>query len=314
MNTPKIAYCNSEFDRNYLLRKDSNWINEQHQQAKSNVLVVWRNRPLTQSMNQATPPKLQYCSYEFVQSVIGDARQMTFLGTLEGKSYFTVDVSHLDADKSNPFTQIAQFVDLRVSGPVLPAVEASFAAYAKGMLYWQRNHRFCGKCGHQQFTFQAGHVMQCSNKVCAKESFPRTDPAVIMLVENRSRRGERQCLLGRQASWPKGCYSTLAGFVEPGESLEQAVKREVKEETGVDVNNIHYTGSQPWPFPGSIMLGFSATATSSCIDLGDDELEDARWFSEQEVRSAGHWQDEAAALRLSRTDSISHYLIQSWAS
>jgi NAD+ diphosphatase len=139
---------------------------------------------------------------------------------------------------------------------------------------------FCGICGSSAHSAAAGNSRVCANKDCGREIFPRVDPAIIVLVAN----GE-SCLLGRQATWPEGRYSTIAGFVEPGESLEDAVRREVYEETNVHVGKVSYHSSQPWPFPSSLMLGFVAEATSKEIVLNDGELEDARWFTREELVS-----------------------------
>ena len=154
---------------------------------------------------------------------------------------------------------------------------ASLLAYASAMIKWHRRTRFCGKCGKQTRAIQSGHVRHCGS--CDIQHFPRLDPAIIVLVTN-----DDKCLLGRQSSWDPGRYSTIAGFVEPGESLEDTVSREVLEETGVITGNVRYHSSQPWPFPSSLMLGFFAEAESSLINLGDDELEDAQWFSKQDIK------------------------------
>ncbi len=172
----------------------------------------------------------------------------------------------------------ARRMSLRSAGLQLPANEAGLFAYAKGLSHWQRETRHCIRCGAPLQLVAAGHRAQCTNPDCARLHFPRTDAAVIMLVEH-----DGACLLGRQVGWPPGRYSTLAGFVEPGESLEDAVRREVAEESGVLVGDVHYHSSQPWPMPASLMVGFIATAVSRRIDMRDHELEDARWFTPQQI-------------------------------
>lgn len=163
---------------------------------------------------------------------------------------------------------------------LLPAEDAGLLGYARGMVLWRARHRFCGTCGATTLAAKGGHVLICTNPSCRHEHFPRTDPAIIVLVSD----GER-ALLGRQASWPVGRYSTIAGFVEPGESLEDAVAREVFEETGIQVDQIEYHSSQPWPFPSSLMLGFTAHALTTQIHRRDDELEDAQWFTRADLAS-----------------------------
>src|SRR3712207_4789566 len=161
---------------------------------------------------------------------------------------------------------------LRTVGPALSSADAGLVVQAQALAEWHRSHRFCPWCGGGLVVSGGGYVLTCES--CARQQFPRTDPAVIMLVTD----GER-ALLGRQASWPPGRFSTLAGFVDPGESLEQAVAREVMEEAGIVVSDVSYFGNQPWPFPASLMVGFFARAVSTTIALDDDELEDARWFT-----------------------------------
>ena len=161
-----------------------------------------------------------------------------------------------------------------------PLDEANLAAHARALVLWHSATLYCGKCGSASQPDASGNVRRCSNADCGTEIFPRTDPAIIVLVAD----GDR-CVLGRQPSWPEGRYSTIAGFVEPGESLEDAVRREVYEETNIRVGAVHYHSSQPWPFPSALMLGFTAEAISDDIVLNDGELEDARWFTREELRS-----------------------------
>ncbi len=174
----------------------------------------------------------------------------------------------------------ASFEELRPLSGRVPHEEAGLLAYARALTIWRARHRFCGRCGSPTRPERAGHVIRCSNPDCAQEIFPRIDPAIIVLVTD----GER-ALLGRQPSWPAGRYSTIAGFVEPGESLEDAVVREVLEETGVRVRHVDYHSSQPWPFPSSLMLGFHAIAEPSASIRVGGELDDVRWFSREELAS-----------------------------
>jgi NAD+ diphosphatase len=192
-----------------------------------------------------------------------------------------------------------RFEELRPLAPLLDESEAGLLAYARALAYWRGRHRHCGSCGAPCEPQRAGHSMRCTSAACAAEYFPRIDPAIIVLVTD----GER-ALLGRQPSWPAGRYSTIAGFVEPGESLEDTVAREVLEETGVRVRDCHYHSSQPWPFPSSLMLGFMATAEPGSIAGASAELEDARWFTREEVASG--------TPALPPRTSISHRLIECW--
>lgn len=172
----------------------------------------------------------------------------------------------------------ARRASLRQAGLLLATDEAGLFAYAKGLAHWQRETRHCTRCGAPLAIVSAGHRMRCTGKACATLHFPRTDAAIIVIVEH-----DGACLLGRQASWPPGRWSTLAGFVEPGEALEDAVRREVMEESGVVVGAVRYHSSQPWPMPASLMVGFTAVARDPAIRLRDGELEAARWFTAQEI-------------------------------
>jgi NAD+ diphosphatase len=206
-----------------------------------------------------------------------DARA-SLLGIAHGAPHFLLVAD--DPSRNGELEEAlgARRMSLRGAGLLLGADEAGLFAYAKGLSHWQRETRFCAYCGAALRLVSAGHRAQCSNPDCARLHFPRTDAAVIMLVEH-----EGACLLGRQAGWPAHRYSTLAGFVEPGEALEDAVRREVAEEAGVIVDEVHYHSSQPWPMPASLMVGFIATAVSREIRMRDLELEDARWFTPEQI-------------------------------
>lgn len=192
-----------------------------------------------------------------------------------------------------------RFEELRPLSGLLPADEAGLLAYARALAVWRARTRHCGVCGAPTAPIRAGHCLVCSNHACAEEFFPRLDPAIIVLVSD----GER-ALLGRQASWPPRRYSTIAGFVEQGESLEDAVAREVEEETGVRIVSARYDSSQPWPFPSSLMLGFRARAAAGSRVRVSGELEDARWFTRAQLAEG-----EALA---PPSHSISWRLISGW--
>ena len=196
--------------------------------------------------------------------------------------------------------------DLRKYGPTLNDIDASFLALTNGMSFWHKTHKFCGSCGYENFSREAGFVRVCSNKKCGKSHFPRTDPAIITLISF-----EGKVLLGRSSRFPEGMYSTLAGFVEPGESLEQALEREVFEEVGIKVKNIKYFNSQPWPFPASLMLGFFAEAESTEMNIDYHEIEDAHWFSIEELKSLNH-PSIKDGFKLPRVDSIARRLVDAW--
>jgi NAD+ diphosphatase len=200
-----------------------------------------------------------------------------FLGTDgDGVSYFALQKDALPGRMD----QSARPAGLREAGMLLSPRDAGLMVHAVALENWQRLHRFCSRCGERTVITAAGHIRRCP--ACGAEHYPRTDPAVIMLVTD----DDDRALLGRQMHWPEGRFSTLAGFVEPGESIEQSVRREVLEEAGVVVGQVDYVASQPWPFPSSLMLGFMAQAVSSEITVDGEEISEARWFSRDDLRAA----------------------------
>jgi NAD+ diphosphatase len=204
---------------------------------------------------------------------------------------------------AEPAEANGSLLGLRDAAATLPRADGGLAAYAAALLGWHRRHHFCANCGAPTEVREAGHVRGCPS--CGAEHHPRTDPVVIMLVV----RGD-EVLLGRQPTWPPGRYSALAGFVEPGESLEEAVAREVREEARIEVGAPRYVSSQPWPFPASLMLGFVAPWASGEPEIGDEELEDARWFTRAEVRDAVA--EDRGPLRLPPPLAIARRLVDGW--
>jgi len=227
----------------------------------------------------------------------------SLLGIAEGCPHFLLALDGTHPVEALEERLAARRIGLREAGLRLPAAEAGLFAYAKGLAHWQRETRFCNGCGAPLRRVASGHRMQCTEATCGRLHFPRTDAAIITVVEH-----DGACLLGRQASWPKGRWSALAGFVEPGESLEDAVRREVAEEAGVRVGDVHYHSSQPWPLPASLMVGFIASALDPAIDLRDGELEDARWFTPDQIVAGLADGSFATPTRL----SVSYQLLAHW--
>ena len=252
-----------------------------------------------------------------------NVEQCIFLGKNEHGAIFAVDQNKLRfSDQEELLTQ-GQWLSLRQNTALLNVFDAGVLALAKGLVHWHKSHQFCGQCGNLNRSAEAGHARKCTE--CRNMTFPRTDPAVIMLVEKMFNDGVPRCLLGRQASWPDGVYSTLAGFVDPGETLEAAVIREVLEESAIIAENPTYVASQPWPFPASIMLGFIAQANSEKIDTRQDSLENAQWFSREQIASFAvnrsvintegeqpKSEENDPQYKMSSSDSISSYLITAW--
>lgn len=233
---------------------------------------------------------------------LGDGRReiASFLGINPGEpGWFTLPAEQLVPGE---LPAGAEWIGLRQAAAQWSRLHSGIFAYAKALLLWQSRARFCGACGAATQLVRAGHCARCRNPDCALQHFPRTDAAIIVLVQD----GDR-ALLGRQRSWPAKRWSTLAGFVEPGESLEDAVRREVDEESGVRLARVNYHSSQPWPFPGALMVGFHAIASDPRIHVGE-ELEDARWFAAEDLVTAIH----DGEVKLPPGISISRRLILDW--
>ena len=266
------VFAGAFVDRSGERRKDPEWLARAARSENCRFVPVWGDRCLI----GGDPPHAILLSRGQVESFIDD-EQLIFLGLFQDGPAFAFAI---DREQPPPFTDLGEFHDLRFVGTVLPPEEANLAAHARALVLWHASQLYCGVCGAASRPEAGGNSRICRNGDCGRVIFPRVDPAIIVLVTD----GER-CLLGRQARWPEGRYSTIAGFAEPGESLEDAVRREVFEETNIHVGEVRYHSSQPWPFPSSLMIGFLAQATSSEILLNDAELEDARWFTRDDLRS-----------------------------
>jgi len=284
-------------DRAAHLRKDVDFLQAELRAGESLILPSWRDLSLVADQRLALLPLGQ------ASSLLEHDGELIWLGKLPIGSCFALDLSALTDPLAHPALRgRGELQDLRLIGASLPAEHAALAAYARGLFHWHRRQLHCGVCGSATAARCGGHVRACRNESCATEHFPRTDPAIIVLVSDGD-----FCLLGRQSRWPKGMYSTLAGFVEPGETIEEAVVREVHEESGVRVADVRYFKSQPWPFPSSLMLGFMATATSREIQVDRDELEDAQWFKREQVRDP-----KAHGFFTPGTFALSGQLIEAW--
>lgn len=280
-------------DRAAHWRKDEARVRAALEDPRTLFVPVWRMQSLVRVSGESLSALFVSDVRRFVDS---DAAELVLLGEFEQRACFAVGLA---TPELPPFDEPVEARDLRTIAGELPPHEAGLLAYARAMIHWRERHRFCGRCGTRMRPLQAGHVQQCTNPTCEMQVFPRIDPAVIVLITD----GER-ALLGRQPSWAPGRYSTIAGFVEPGESLEDAVAREALEETGIEVDKVEYHSSQPWPFPSSLMLGFVAHARTREIRLLDGELEDARWVTREEIASG--------AVGLPLAHSISFRLIEDW--
>jgi NAD+ diphosphatase len=293
VRTPNV-FAGSYLDRAAHLRKDTAYVAAALTDPATLIAPLWRARNLVHPLEHGCCAAFVSVTHE-IRTALPDG-EFVLLGQFRGRACFAVDLPPAAQPVAPPG---AAFEDLRKTGALLPEDEAGLLAYARAMVLWRQRHRYCGSCGAPTHAESAGHVMKCSNAECGAEHFPRLDPAIIVLVTD----GER-ALLGRQAAWPPGRYSTIAGFVEPGESLEDAVAREVLEETGVTVVEAEYHSSQPWPFPSSLMIGFTARAAAGSVPCAGEELEDARWFTREQIASGEP--------RLPPRQSVSLRLIEDW--
>jgi NAD+ diphosphatase len=281
-------------ERRVEAREAADWLEAALGDEQTSFILV---RGTTHLMRKEPGPAVEFLpgTHPALQSL--DPRRLVLLGWFRGVRCVLAEV-----DPLGPFEapQGTGFEELRALAPGLPADEAGLLAYARALTIWRSRHQYCGICGAPTLPDRAGHLIRCSRESCRHEFFPRLDPAIIVLVTD----GER-ALLGRQSGWPPGRYSTIAGFVEPGESLEDAVAREVMEETGVQVSRVRYDSSQPWPFPSSLMLGFQASAQPGSRIVIGNELEDAQWFTRAQIRSEG-------IPLIPPSHSISYRLISTW--
>ncbi len=312
MSAPPNVFAGPYLDRIAHLRKDEAFLADALRSARTRIVPVHESRILVQRGPDGW--SAAFATAADLGSLPALAAEPVLLGRFDGCLYFAAEVASPEPVQALFTAGSVRFEDLRMAGGQLPAQQAGVLAYARAMLYWRSRHRYCGACGAPTRVASAGHVMKCTNDACGIDQFPRLDPAIIVLATD----GER-ALLGRQAAWPAGRYSTIAGFVEPGESLEDAVTREVLEETGVTVLESTYHSSQPWPFPSSLMIGFTALAAAESVPRADEELEDVRWFTRQEIaagfpglpppqsvsfRLIEHWYDSGSDLPLAQTPGI----------
>ena len=299
-------YAGGDLDRADHLRSDADWLSARLNDPETRFLPVWRSQSFV-VVNDASvsAASLVWIAGRHSTTLIKQANELVFLGRASERTYIAADLSPLEPEHAQTIAgDRGEFRDLREIGPILPRRDGAILAYARGLLHWHRNHQFCGRCGSPTQSDHGGHVRRCTNPSCGTAHFPRTDPAVIMLIHD----GADRCVLGRQRSWPPGMHSTLAGFVEPGESLEDAVAREVMEEVGLSLREVMYHSSQPWPFPASLMLGFHARTDDDRLCVNENELDSAAWFSRADLEAS----PEDETFRLPRADSIARRLIEDW--
>jgi len=313
VNTSELAFSNMSLNRESAKRKHANWLAKQLSDSNSVFIPIWRGNYLFANdvlveVKQSDVNQTKFLSY---------AMETLFLGVDKTKSVFILDLSSLSKEKlqelfKRNFSLTIDIIEFRSSLHLINVKDVATLAYGKALSYWHVHHQYCGFCGHKSHAHEGGHMRKCLDENCHRESFPRTDPVVIMLVEHQPEQGPAKCLLAQHNSISSQVVSTLAGFVDPGESLEEAVAREVKEEAGIVADKVTYMASQPWAFPSSLMIGFFANAQKATLNIDHDEIADANWYTAKEIRTFGEWGDGSDSLQLPRKESISRYLIETW--
>lgn len=296
-----LAYSGGCLDRASGRRADPQWVNTILKTSGTRLIPMWRD----QCVVSGDPPKPVITTTAGGSQVLEAAARPVFLGLDGGEGVFAADLSVLDEARAVAAAGAERVLDVRALLAVLDPAEAAILAYARGILHWNRHQQFCGSCGSRTRSCHGGHLRVCENGDCARLHFPRIEPAVIMLVEWPG--PPSRCLLARHNGSAAGGYSTLAGFVEIGENLEDAVRREVAEEAGVPVGRVSYAASQAWPFPAGLMVGFRATAAAEAVTVDGQEILEARWFTRAELNAHA-----ASGHGLGREDSIDRYLLHSW--
>lgn len=291
-----IPYAGFGINRVSSEREDAAWVAARAADPSARVLPLWRDQALV----TGDTPALRVLE----AGDVGQGR-LVLLGLKDEVPWFAADLSDLTRHDALDVTAADDTADTRSLFPTLPAEHAALLAYARGLLYWNRHQRFCGRCGSAAEPRNGGLLRACTSTECGMLLFPRIEPAVIALVETIA--PAQRCLLARHRASKAGKYSLLAGFVEIGESLEDAVRREVREEVGIALRDIRYIGSQPWPYPAGLMAGFRATTADESVLADGKEIQEARWFTRAELRNYNE-----CSGGLGRADSIDRIMLAAW--
>ena len=301
------TYAGNPLDRRSDLRLEADWLAARREDPSTRLIVLWNGQPLLKDRDGGL--ELVKLKPEPGFRLAGAEENILFLGLdagLDGEAaVFAIDLLGEADPTAGPLEGCGKFVDLRMAGGQMSPEDAGIAATAKAVFEWKRRHGFCSACGQRSEVKEAGWKRVCP--ACKVEHFPRTDPVTIMLPTF-----QEHCLLGRQAVWPKGRYSTLAGFIEPGESIEAGCAREVKEEAGLTVVSVRYHSSQPWPFPTNLMIGLIAEVSDQNATPDQTELEEVRWFTREEMGRL--LRGDIDGVGVPPPFAIAHQLMKTWAS
>jgi len=295
-------FAGNPLDRSSYRRTDAAWVAEQLAAPESLGLVLWNGKPLVEDA-KGGGVQIAYVAARLVETLAGGTERLLFLGLWQGTAVFAVDMEGSADPADGPVQGLGRFEDLRMISLTLPGTEAAILATAKSMFEWRRKHRHCAACGQPSEVMDAGWKRKCPS--CQTEHFPRTDPVVIMLAV----KGDK-CLVGRQAIWPKLMYSALAGFLEPGESIEEACARELWEEARLKTSRVRYHSTQPWPYPSSLMIGLIAEVENDDAVADQIELDEVRWMTRAETRAM--LRGELADAKAPGAMAIAHQLIKAW--
>lgn len=295
------SFSGNPLDRASERRDDEAWLAVQRERPEALALVLWKGQPLLEPGPEG--PRLQWLSAARAFDLGSDTE--VFLGLWRQTPVFAVEMAGGPDPAAGPLAGLGQFADLRASASVLTAADLAMAGTARSLIDWHRRHGYCSACGQPSQSVSGGWKRRCP--ACGTEHFPRTDPVVIMLPV----KGDR-CLLGRQAAWPAGRMSALAGFVEPGESLEEACARELAEEAGLTATAIAYHSSQPWPFPSQLMVGLIAEVAEDVARPDQTELEAVRWLTRDQARATLSDPGGHDGVLAPPSFAIAHSLMQAW--
>jgi NAD+ diphosphatase len=302
-----IPFTGNPLNRASEKRTDQNWIESKRRDPSSLVLPMWRLEPFLLGAEKSDPPtELGLLRPGIADSLAGAEAPCIFLGLDGDRAVFALDVSQAgDPANAGPLAGLGHFRDARMAAQMVSIKDGAIIGQAKAMIDWHQRHGFCPRCGAPTQMMDAGYRRLCGK--CKAEHFPRVDPVVIMLATH----GEA-CLVGRGKQFPHGMFSALAGFVEPGETIEEAVRRELMEEASVKVAEVTYYAAQPWPFPSSLMIGCFARAESRDVKVDDNELAEVRWIERRVARELMEGK-QVDGLRVPPPIAIAHHLIKAWA-